>query len=155
MVKRLLRSIRQKPKVFRDQIALGVAVLVTGSIFTVWLVTAPTRFASDSQQAQAPDSESERSGFANIFDGFNDVLDQSRNNTMTGAAIEADAPPEPTLAELVASLEAERAAENATTSERVPVGVWNSLPTTTSAREVQIIPVQNQATSATPDSLEE
>jgi len=160
MVKRLLRSIRQKPKGVRDQIALVIAIAFTGSIFTVWLITAPARFSSDAQQAQTPEGES--TGFADIFDGFGDIIDQSRNNSMTGTAIEADAPPEPTLAELLELLQAEQATSEATstsptatTSDRQPVAVWNSLPTTTVEREVRIMPVNNQATATATSSPSE
>lgn len=155
MIKRLLRSIRQKPKGVRDQVAMVIAVVVTGTVFTVWLVNAPARLAS--YNSNTTNAESESTGFADIFEGFGEVIDQSRaTNEVDDVDLAGeDDQSEPSLAEMVQMLEEERAArelvETSTTSTSTPVAVWNSMPTTSnqrSEREVMIIPVQSQATSS-------
>ena len=160
MVKRLLRSIRQKPQGVRDQIAFGVAVVFTGSIFVVWLITAPTRFTSNTADSSA--SEGESTGFADIFGGFSEVIEQSRAAAGQSTATEVPEQPEPTLAEMLDALAAERAASESlststvgTSSEVLPVTVWNSLPTTTPEKEVRIMPVNNQATATATSSPSE
>jgi len=161
MVKRLLRKIRQKPKGVRDQIAMAVAIVFTGIIFVAWLINTPARFASTTSEGSTADAES--GGFADIFDGFGEAVNRSTESTEGAGEAEADS--EPSLAEMIQALEAERqesegiGTSSTSTVQEVPaVEVWNSMPTTSRAetqREVMIMPVVTPAATSSVESSSE
>lgn len=63
MIKRLIKSIRRKPKGVRDNIAMSIAGVFTAAVFVVWLYHMPARQSVIAEKA-ANDSTP---GFSQIF----------------------------------------------------------------------------------------
>ncbi len=72
MIKRLLRNIRQKPKVVRDNIALGIAGMFTAIVFSIWVYHFPSKIAALTDSTQSDKGE----GSPAFTDFFGEIKDQ-------------------------------------------------------------------------------
>lgn len=72
MIKRLLRSIRQKPKNTRDTIALAIAGSVTAVVLLAWVYNVPTKYATIEEKHA--ESEAAAPGFSQFFDEIGDQI---------------------------------------------------------------------------------
>jgi hypothetical protein len=154
MVKRLLRSIRQKPKGVRDQIAFVAAVVVTGAILTTWLFYTP----AGSESIESGSTEDDAPGFADIFKGFGNVISQyNADSKSSSTPVVETKPVEATEIDLStydqvsagSNDQSEVAASSTESSTQEPAV---APATETSAREVQIISVESKLASTTADS---
>lgn len=74
MIKRLLKSIRQKPKHSRDNIAFSLAALFSGLIFVVWLYNAPVRHTVIEERYVNTEESDSTSSFSSFFSNFRDQM---------------------------------------------------------------------------------
>jgi hypothetical protein len=90
MVKRLIRSIRQKPKGTRDAVAFGGALVFTLMVFTVWAFNTPARMAAIQESYITEDRSA---GFGSLFGGIKDqfatAVESINLSTTTDAESEA------------------------------------------------------------------
>jgi hypothetical protein len=101
MLKRAIRSLRNKPKTLRNNIAMGVAGLFTFGVFVVWQL-----FAGMLQDA-TPDGvlvqTEDAAGFSNFFDrlgdqaasvkkAFSEAVEEADDETVVESVSEVDGP---------------------------------------------------------------
>jgi cytoskeletal protein RodZ len=82
MLKRLIRSIRQKPKSSRDNIALIIALSFTGVVLLVWIINFPDRLAA-LEEKNNPNAKDDSPGFSKFFEGISDQLADLKENSTT------------------------------------------------------------------------
>lgn len=82
MLKRLIRGLRRKPKIVRDNIALGMAAGVTFLVFTVWVYHMPSRMEAISERHAEDESQPI---FSQLVDGVKGAFsDESPTVEETG-----------------------------------------------------------------------
>jgi len=74
MIKRLLKSIRQKPKSSRDNIAFSIASLFSGLILIAWLYNAPVRHMAIEERYRETEAESSKASFSSFFGNLTDQM---------------------------------------------------------------------------------
>ncbi len=113
MLKRLIRSIRQKPKVVRDNVALGAAGFFTAAVCAVWLYHMPSKMESiASEQGKGEETP----GFSDLFGKIGDQFATVKEavSTVSDSEDKTKVSTEAAEAEVVATSSV--AAETATTT---------------------------------------
>jgi hypothetical protein len=79
MVKRLIRTIRQKPKGTRDGVAFGLALVFSLFVFTVWIFNTPARMNAI-EESYTVNKEVRESGFGSLFFGIKEQFATAINS---------------------------------------------------------------------------
>lgn len=85
MLKRIIVSLRQKPKPIRDRIALIGAISFTVIIFMIWLYHAPTRQAAVELQ-NADSVANQPPGFSELFSAFGEAASSIKEVVETASS---------------------------------------------------------------------
>ena len=83
MIKRFLKSVRQKPKSYRDNIAFVASGVITAVIFAGWLYNTPTRLAAIEERHKQPEERDTSPGFSRLFSGISNQVANIKESIVT------------------------------------------------------------------------
>jgi hypothetical protein len=86
MIRRLIKSLREKPKSSRDTVAFISASLITGLVFTTWAYNGPAKHIAVDNKIN-PESQAASPGFSQFFDGLSDQIERIKE---IGEAVQID-----------------------------------------------------------------
>lgn len=154
MLKRILRSIRQKPKPVRDNAAMLIAGAFTCMVFLLWAYHAPTKFSAAEKQGVQTESPS---GFTDLFGRIGSQLGAITEAVKSEEGDEAVSP----ISSETGDGETEQPAVNSaatttpmkdlesTSSVAVPTPTPQAEQLSSQARVVKIVTVNSSSTTST------
>lgn len=100
MIKRFLKSVRQKPKSYRDNIAFIASGVITAVIFAGWLYNTPTRLAAIEERHKQPEEREASPSFSRLFGGISDQVANIKEAISVEESVEV-VPEEPVESQII------------------------------------------------------